>query len=95
MSADFSISDPQSIATRGEEIYRTKYQHLERENTGRFVAIDVTTDEAYLGDTSERALQDARDASPEGLFHLIQIGHRGAYRVSYSLSETSVDWIFG
>ena len=85
MSVNYSLSNPEAIAQRGEEIYQEKYKDkYEPEHGDEFLAIDVTTGQVYLAATSEEALKEARDASPTGLFHLIQIGHSGAFRVSYT-----------
>lgn len=79
------IMNPKDLATRGENIYRDKYQDaFEVEHDGKFVAIDVYTEDFYLGDTPDEALRHAREANPGGLFHLIRVGSPGAYRVSYS-----------
>ena len=90
-----SLSNPQAIAEAGEKIYREKYQaRFEEEHLGKFVAINVLTEEAYLGDLPEEAFQKARKAAPKGLFHLMRIGSPGAFRVSYSSNAASSDWIF-
>ena len=90
-----SLSNPQAIAEAGEKIYREKYQaRFEEEHLGKFVAINVLTEEAYLGDLPEEAFQKAREAAPKGLLHLIRIGSPGAFRVSYSSNAASSDWIF-
>ena len=89
-----SLSTPKAIAERGEEIYREDYQaSYERDHSGKFVAVDVITKQAYLGDTPEAALDLAKGESPMGIFHLIQIGFPAAFRVSYS-SHAATDWIF-
>jgi len=88
------ISDPKSVAELGEKIYEAKYkEQYEREHKGKFVAIDVTTEKAYVADTPEKVLEDAKADSPFGLFHLIQVGYAGAFRVSYT-SHASMDWVF-
>ena len=88
------LSNPKIIAERGEQIYRDKYQaNYEGNHHGKFVAIDVTTEQSYLGDTPEVALDTAKRASPAGLFHVIQVGFSAAFRVSYS-SNATADWIF-
>lgn len=88
------IMNPKEIVERGEQIYRDMYQEAyEREHDGKFVAIDVRTKNAYVGDSPEAVLKDARDDAPQGLFHLIKVGSAGAFRVSYSNNAT-VDWIF-
>lgn len=89
-----SLSTPKAIAERGEQIYQQNYRvSYERDHTGKFVAIDVTTERAFLGDTPEGALDLAKADSPMGIFHLIQIGFPAAFRVSYS-SNATTDWIF-
>ena len=75
------LSNPKQIAERGEAIYRDRYQQqYERDHPGKFVAIDVRTENAYSADTPEDALADAHKQAPQGLFHLIQVGHAGAFR---------------
>ena len=89
-----SLSTPKAIAERGEQIYKEKYQvGYEREHLRRFVAIDVATEKAYIGNTPEAALDLAKNESPMGLFHLIQIGFPAAFRLSYSNNATT-DWVF-
>ncbi len=60
---------------------------------GQFVAIDITSKEAFLGATPEEAFEAAKTGAPQGTFHLIKVGSRGAYRVTYA-SRASLDWIF-
>ena len=86
--------NPKAIAETGEKIYREKYQKdFEAKHLGKFVAVDVGTEDTYLGETSEEALSAARHASPKGVFHLVRVGAPGAFRVSFS-SNASVDWFF-
>jgi hypothetical protein len=88
------ISNPKQIAERGEAIYAAHFrEEYERNHPGQFVAIDIQTEQAYLAGTPEDALETARKAAPHGIFHLIQVGQAGAFRVSYSQS-TALDWIF-
>lgn len=88
------ISNPKALAERGEEIYRTQYKETyERNHPGEFVAIDVETGQAYLGNTPEDAMNAAEASMPKGLFHLIQIGSPGAFRVSYT-NDAPLDWVF-
>lgn len=47
---------------------------------------------SFVGDTPERALRIGHEKTPDGMFHLIRVGHAGAYRVSYS-SNASSDWL--
>ncbi len=94
MRSNLSLSNPQAIAETGERIYQDKYRgELEKSHAGRFVPIDVLTEQAYVADLPEEALERARSASPTGLFHLIRIGSPGAFRMS-SLSDDAGDRLF-
>ena len=87
-----SISNPQAFADRGESIYREKYkERYEEAHHGQFVAIDVGTEEAYVGESPVEALIKARDADPAALFHLIKVGSAGAFRVSHT-SNAANHW---
>jgi len=88
------LSSPKAIAELGEKIYNERYKaQYEHDHQGRFVAIDVTTGASFIGDTPESVLEAAKEASPQGLFHLIQVGFSGAFRVSFT-NHAFVDWIF-
>lgn len=78
------LNTPDKIAEAGERFYAEKHKaRLERERPGHFVAIDVATGDAYVGDHAELALEEARAKVPHGVFHLIRIGSPGAFKVSY------------
>ena len=52
-----SLSNPQALADRGESIYRDKYkERYEDLHGGQFVAIDVATEEAYIGASPVEAM---------------------------------------
>ena len=71
------------IARLGEKIHQERYkERYEREHPEEFVAIDVNTESAYLGETPEDALEKAMSAAPDGVSHLVQIGFSGAYLVA-------------
>ncbi len=91
-----ALSSPQQIAEKGEEIYKRAYQHrLEQSDRGKFVAIDVVSEKAYVGTTPESAYEAARRENATGPFHLIKIGDVGAFRVSYSEDGNGkLDWLF-
>ncbi len=92
---NLSLANPKAVAEAGERIYQEKYQkqfEAEAENVGKFLAVDVVTEEAYIGDSPELALQVAQEKAPRGVFHLMKIGFPGAFRVSYS--NAAPDWLF-
>ncbi len=78
------IANPAAAAELGETIYRERYQErFEFEHSGKFVAINILTREAILGDAAEEALDEARDLDPSGFFPPIRVGHAGAFRLGY------------
>ena len=88
------LSNPKAVAERGEQIYKEKYKNTyESEYPSKFVAIDVMTEKPYIANSPMEALEAARKDAPQGLFHLIKVGSRGAFRVSYTNNAT-MDWIF-
>lgn len=88
------LSNPKALAERGEKIYQEKYKSAyESQYLGKFVAIDVTTERAYVADSPAAAAELARKDSPKGLFHLIKVGAAGAFKVSYT-NNAALDWIF-
>jgi hypothetical protein len=91
-----SLTTPKAVAELGEKIYREQYQEqYERDHPGKFVAIDVITQKAYISATPEGVLEEAEKDSPHGLFHLIQVGYRGAFRVSHTVpGNEALDWVF-
>jgi len=92
--ADEPLTNPKALAGRGEHIYQEKYKgRYESEYSGKFVAIDVRTEKAYIADSAVEALEAARKDSPRGLFHLIKVGAAGAFRVSYTNRNASLDWL--
>lgn len=85
MRAKLSLSDPDKIAELGEKIYRERYkERYEHEHPEKFVAIDVNTESAYLGETPEDALEKAMAAAPDGVFHLVRVGFSWVFRVAYT-----------
>ena len=71
------------IAAKGDEIYQRKYRaEFEQRYRGRFAAIDLATESAYLGDLPEEALGAAEAAAPSGTFYLIRIGSLGVFKIS-------------
>ena len=88
------ISNPKVAAERGEKIYNEKYRTaFEAEHYGKFVVIDITTEQTYVADSPEAAIELARKSNPKGVFHLVKVGSTGAFRVSYS-SNANLDWLF-
>ena len=78
----------EKIVHAGERIYEERYKaQLELRRYGHFIAVDVISGIGYVAEYPEEALQDARAAAPNGIFHLIRIGARGAFRVGFGLTH--------
>lgn len=73
---------PEEIARRGEEIYERDIRPgIEREHTGEFLVVDVTTGDYELSADEAEAFQRAEENNPEGLFYLMRVGYRAAHRI--------------
>lgn len=90
------FTNPTEIVAAGEKFYAEKYKvEYEHKHSGKFVAIDVVSGDAYIADYPEDALRAGRQKSPTGLFHLIKIGSPGAFRVSsFSPANARSNWLF-
>lgn len=78
-----TANSSQEIADQGSEIYDRRYRtEFEPKWTGRFAAIDIKSEQAFVADFPEEALAKARAAEPGHLFYLVRIGSRGAFRIS-------------
>jgi hypothetical protein len=87
-------SNPAKIGEKGNAIYQQKYQaDYERLHPGKYVAIDVTSEEAFLADTPEEAVKLLQERNPKSFFHLIKIGSPGVFKVGYSVRNER-DWLF-
>jgi hypothetical protein len=73
---------PQELADRGSQIYERKYRsEFEPKWKGRYAAIDIDSERAFVEDFPEEAIARARKELPGKLFYLIRIGSRGAFRI--------------
>ena len=66
--------DIQGIATKGSDIYQKIKVNYEPEEKGKFLAIEVDSEKAYLGSTSAEALEKARQEHPEKVFYVVKVG---------------------
>ena len=71
--------DPTAVAERGRKIYDKFRRAIEAEHPGKFVAVDITSEKLFFGDSPEAAYREAREARMEGPFHFVRVGHRGVY----------------
>ena len=87
-----NLNDPKAISDAGERIYHDRYkQDYERQYPGQFVAIDILGGSATLGSTTSEALLRAKQQHPNGVFHLIRVGHAGAFEVGTAYRHVCTD----
>ena len=87
---------PQEVEKKGQEIYEQKLKDkLESESLGKYVAIDVETEEYFLGESLEDALTKAKEKYPNKIFHSIKIGSTGVFTASGLLDRSGDNgWVF-
>jgi hypothetical protein len=87
--------NPKQLAEKGEAIYRQKYkEEYERLYPGKFLAIDLNTEKAFVADTPERAVELLQKENPRSFFHLVKVGSPGVFKVGYSVHSDERDWLF-
>ncbi|MGH9732967.1 MAG: hypothetical protein ACRD8A_00065 [Candidatus Acidiferrales bacterium] len=83
-----STPTTQEIAQRGESIYRERYEREFVEKfPGKFVAIDVRTEEATVSNSAEDAVRVALEKDSEGFFHLIRVGRPAAFDAGWYITS--------
>lgn len=75
----------QEIADKGTEIYEKIKGNFEPQNNGKFLAIDIESEDVYLGATSSYAVEEAKKAHPDTVFFVVKIG----YSVADALADMS------
>src|ERR1039457_4437924 len=91
-----NLNDPKAISDAGERIYDERYrQAYESAYPGPFFLVDVLSGNATLGGTSSEALLKARQQYPKGVFHLIRVGHAGAFEVGTAYRHVHTDRLPG
>ncbi len=77
------VTDPAAFAYRAEAIYDRKYRAAyEARYHGQIVAIDVPSEEAFVGQTELKALNKARRKYPDHIFFFLRVGYKAALRVA-------------
>jgi hypothetical protein len=80
-------ADIKRIAEEGTKIYESIKVKYDPSETGKFLAIDVDSKEAYLGNTSADALVLAKKAHPNKVFYVIKIG----FDVAETMARSFID----
>jgi len=86
--------NPRQLAEKGEAIYKAKYQQeYERQYPGKYAAIDVTTEKAFVADTPEAAVELLQKENAKAFFHLVRIGAAGVFKVGFSVHSNDSNWL--
>lgn len=87
---------PKQLAEKGEAIYKAKYQQeYERVYPGKYVAIDIGTEKAFVADTPEGAIELLEKENPKAFFHLVRVGSAGVFKVGFSSHHSNdCNWLF-
>jgi len=78
--------DIQKIAEEGSKIYEKIKVNYDPKHKGKFLAIDIESKKAYLGNTSAKALELARANHPNKVFYVVKIG----FDVAETMAETFI-----
>ena len=72
--SSFPVINPEQMAEKGEEIYSAEKDRLEKENKGKFLAIEVDSGKYFIGKDQMEAFRKARKKFPKKIFYFIRIG---------------------
>ena len=64
----------QRVMDLGKEIYEAKKGELEPANNGKYAAINVDSQEIFIGDTRDEAVAKARERFPKTVLFTKRIG---------------------
>jgi len=81
-------ADIQKIAEEGVKIYDQIKVNYDPKERGKFLAIDIESKKAYLGNTSAEALELARQNHPNKVFYVVKIGFDVAETMARSFAES-------
>lgn len=77
-----SQADIEGIAREGSKIYE-EIKERYSSNKGQFLAIDIGSRKAYLGGTSNEAVEQARLNHPDQVFYVVKIGYSSAEALAH------------
>ena len=66
----------------GKEIYETKIKHLvDPHDYGKFLALDVTTEDYAVNQDLIVAEDELKSRQPEAVIYIVRVGHRAPFRI--------------
>ena len=79
--------DVQRIAEEGKKAYDCVRVSYEPKENGKFLAIDVDSQDSFLGNSSAEALELAKQKYPGKVFYVVRIGFDVAETLAMSFSK--------
>ena len=76
-----------TVASRGKAIYQRLPGAIEKCHTGKFLAIDIETEDYEIDGQGTAAINRLLLKHPDAVIYLMRIGHRTAYRLSIRLDK--------
>ncbi len=71
----------QHVASEGNRIYeKIKSQHTK--DKGKFLAIDIESEDVFLSDSNSEAVLAAKNKYPDHVFYVVKIGYSAAERMA-------------
>jgi hypothetical protein len=70
------------IGQVGQQIYERLRAQLEPRYAGKIVAIDVDTEDYFVGNTLQEAIDKGRKKYPEKVFYAVKVGYPAVYSFS-------------
>jgi hypothetical protein len=78
-----TVKNPEVFARKAEAIYNRKYRAVfESKYRGQIAAIDIQSEEAFLGKTERDAFDKAHKKHPDRVFFFLRVGYRAAQRIT-------------
>ena len=72
-----------AIVTRGKAIYQQLKDEVELHHNGKFLAIDIETQDYEIHDKGTVAITQLLAKYPNAVIYLVRIGHRTAYKAGF------------
>ena len=82
-------ADIQKIAKEGSDIYNHIKVQYDPEHRGKFLAIEIQSKNAYLGNSCAEAVALARSKHPDTVFYVAKIGYDVAETLAQSFAPSS------
>lgn len=79
----YSDHTTETTATRGKTIYQRLRDEVEPHHNGKFLAIDIETEDYEIDLNGTVAVTRLLAKHPDAVIYLLKIGHRAAYRMGF------------